>query len=156
MWTDPAPNLVCFSLPFLPVAQAKNLRVTLDSLVPLQSSSSPSLSPTSLTFKMNPESYHSFLLPWSSHQHLMTSDLDPGFDPRPLQPVLDTAPSTQMNPVNTWQVRSVPLLKIRFQCLTQDRIKSSFLTLIVELLLSPQQSFLSFFSFGWATQQVGS
>ena len=50
---------------------------------------------------MNPESYHSFLLPWSSHQHLMTSDLDPGFDPRPLQPVLDTAPSTQMNPVNT-------------------------------------------------------
>ena len=50
---------------------------------------------------MNPESYHSFLLAWSSHQHLMTSDLGPGFDPRPLQPVLDTAPSTQMNPVNT-------------------------------------------------------
>lgn len=78
----------------------------------------------------------------------MTSDLDPVFDPRPLQPVLDTAPSTQMNPVTTGQVGSVPLLKILFQCLTQDRIKSSFLTLTVELLLSPQQSFLSFFCFG--------
>ena len=47
--------------------------VTLDSLVPLQSSSSSSLSPTSLTFQMNPESYHSFLLPSATHDFWLGS-----------------------------------------------------------------------------------
>lgn len=115
MWIDSTPNLVCVSLPFLPVAQAKYLRVTLNSCsitVLIQSISK------SYQLDLQDESRILSLFPTSMVQPSASHDFWLGSWFWRLAPTACPRHSTQHSDESCQhlrQVGSVPLLKSLFQ-----------------------------------------